>query len=265
MKQACELVRNGYIGKVHHINVGLPNGGQSAFERDFPEVPEWLDYEFWVGPAQWAPYHPKRLDFQWRWWMGFGGGQLMDWVGHHGDIAQMGMNWDHTGPTEIDPALWEVPAKSNLYDAPSKYKINYKYADGTTMLAASFNEMPEIYRQCGDTGTQWFGEDGQWVFVSRSGIRTNPGHLVDIKFGGNDFRFRKEHNHVRDFLNCVKTREQPIAPVEAGHRSASIGQLGKIACMLGQKLTWNPETETFIDNTMANSMLSRPCRGEWSL
>ena len=264
-KKACELVRNGYLGKIHHINVGLPDGGQAEFATDFPEPPDGLDYEFYVGPALWTPYHPKRLDFHWRWWMGFGGGQLMDWIGHHGDIAHMGMGWDNTGPTEIEPTLWEVPKHSNLYDGPVKYAFNCTYAGGVTMTVGSMDDMPDVYKKCGDTGTQWFGEDGQWVYVSRSGLKANPASLLDTAFGGNDFRFRQENNHIWDFIECIKSRKQPIAPVEAGHRSASIGHLGTIACILGQKLKWDPAAERFVGNDMANNMLSRPCRGEWSL
>ena len=265
MKRACELVRNGYIGKIHHINVGLPDGGHEIFATEFPEAPEWIDYEFYVGPAQWVPYHKDRLDWNWRWWMGFGGGQMMDWIGHHGDIAHMGMDWDHTGPREVDPVLWELPRKSNLYDAPVQYKFNTTYADGTTMTVGSMASMPEVYRQCGDTGTQWFGENGQWIFIARGGMKTNPASLADITLGGNDFRFRKEGNHITDWLDCVKTRKQPIAHVEAGHRSASIGHIGKIACTLGQKLQWNPETEQFTNSDMANRMLGLPYRGTWTL
>ena len=264
-KQACELVRNGYIGKIHHINVGLPDGSNSGLVTKFPEIPDYLDYEFYVGPAPWIPYHPGRLDWNWRWWMGFGGSQMMDWIGHHGDIAHMGMGWDDTGPTEIEPVLWQLPQESNLYDAPHQYHFNTKYADGVTMTVASMQNMPEVFRQCGDTGTQWFGEDGQWIFVSRGGMKCNPESLADIKPGGNDFRFRKEGNHMRDWLDCVKARTQPLAHVEAGHRSASIGHLGKIACTLGQTLHWDPENETFSNSAMANKMLSRPYRGEWTL
>ena len=265
MKQACELVRNRYIGKIHHINVGLPDGGHQEMVSKFPDPPDWLDYEFYVGPAQWVPYHEKRLDWNWRWWMGFGGSQMMDWIGHHGDIAHMGMDWDHTGPREIEPVLWELPGSTNLYDAPHQYKFNSTYADGTTMTVGSMESMPEVYRKCGDSGTQWFGEDGQWLFVSRGGIKTNPRSLADIKLGGNDFRFRKEGNHISDWLDCIRTRKQPIAHVEAGHRSASIGHLGKIACTLGQTVQWDPETEQFANSDMANSMLSRPYRGEWNV
>ncbi len=264
-KQACELVRNGYLGKITHINVGLPNGNTQQMVSSYPEVPEWLDYDFYVGPAQFVPYHPDRLDWNWRWWMDFGGSQMMDWIGHHGDIAHMGMGWDHTGPETIEPVLWELPKKSNIYDAPHQYQFNNTYADGTTMTVGSGSSMPEEFMKVGGGGTQWLNAEGDWIYVDRGALRASDPELLNIKFSGNDFRFRKERNHMRDWLDCIKTRKQPLAHVEAGHRSASIGHLGKIACTLGQKLNWDPKAETFTDNTMATNMLFRPYRGEWTL
>ncbi len=265
-KYACEVVRNGYLGKIQHINVGLPNGGNAKWVDEYPAPPDYLDYDFYVGPAEWVPYHVDRLDWNWRWWMGFGGGQMMDWIGHHGDIAHMGMGWDNHGPCEIEPVLWEMSAeRNNLYNGPAKYLINYKYEDGTTMQLGSQAEMPEVFRNCEDTGTQWFGEDGKWIYVSRKGIHASSKDLMHIHFKDKDFRFRKEGNHVRDFLTCIRERTDPIAPVEAGHRSSSIGHLGKIATMLQSKLKWDPKEEKFIDNDAINSMLTRKYRGDWKL
>jgi len=266
MKRACELVRNGYLGKISHINVGLPNGGNAQWVDEWPAPPAELDYEFYVGPAEWAVYHKDRLDWNWRWWMGFGGSQMMDWIGHHGDIAPMAMDWHETGPVEVRPVLWEFnKERNNLYDSPQKYQIDYTYADGTTMTVASREEMPEVFRNCNDTGTQWFGEDGKWLFVSRGGMKSNPEGLMKTRLDDKDFTFREERNHMRDFLDCIKTRSEPIAPVEHGHRSASIGHLGKIASILGHPLKWDPATETFTDNPAVNGMLTRKYRGDWSL
>lgn len=266
MKYACELVRNGCLGKISHINVGLPNGGNAKWVDEYPAPPEHVDYDFYVGPAEWTPYHQDRLDWNWRWWMGFGGGQMMDWIGHHGDIAHMGMGWDDQGPVEIEPVLWEMSKeRNNLYNGPQKYIINYTYANGTTMQVASREEMPEVFRNCEDTGTQWFGEDDKWVFVSRSKLHANPKSLLKTKFSEKDFQFRKERNHMRDFITCVQERKECIAPVEAGHRSASIGHLAKIACMLESKLKWDPAAERFVGNDAVNFFLTRKYRGDWKL
>ncbi len=265
-KRACELVRNGYIGKIKHINVGLPNGGHALWVDSHPAPPPHVDYDFYVGPAEWAPYHEKRLDWDWRWWMGFGGGQMMDWIGHHGDIAHMGMGWDNTGPVEIEPVLWDYPKeRNNLYNGPLHYHFNATYADGTTMMVASMDTMPDVFKNCGDTGTQWFGEDGKWVYVSRKGIEVSDKGLKKVKFTDKDFRFRKERNHMRDFLACVREKQECIAPAEAGHRSASIGHLGKIACLYECKLQWDPAAEKFVGNEGLNRVLTRKYRGDWTL
>ena len=147
----------------------------------------------------------------------------------------------------------------------TEFTLTATYADGTTMTVASMNQMPEVYTKCGDSGTQWFGENGQWLFVSRGGMQASDESILKTEFADSDFRFRKERNHMRDFLNCVKTREEPIAPVETGHRSASIGHLGKLACTLGAKLKWDPAKESFVDNTAVNGLLTRKYRGEWTL
>ena len=263
---ACELVRNGYIGKVHHMDVSLHNGGKSKLVTAFPKVPDHLDYNRWVGPAVWAPYHHERCHGSWRSWMDFGGGQLMDWIGHHGDIAHMGMDYDHTGPVEVEGKLWQVPPDSNLFNAPFSYEFLCKYADGATMRVASRKEMPkDVYDVAvgHDIGIMWYGENGRWIWVGRPGINAHPKGLLQTQFGPAAFRFKKSRGHHRDFIDCVKTRERTVAHVEAGHRSASIGHLGKIACMLKAKLKFDPDNERFIGNDQANRMLGQAPRAEW--
>lgn len=265
-KEACELVRNGAIGKISHINVGLPNGGHAKWVDKHPEPPRYLDYDMYVGPAEWTPYHPERLDWNWRWWMGFGGSQMMDWIGHHGDIANMAMDWDETGPKTIEPVVWEFPkAKNNLYDSPERYRTEYTYAGGVTMTVASTNELPEVFTQNKDTGTQFFGDDGEWIYVSRGGMKLSNKDIRKRRGGRKRFQFRKEGNHVKDWINSIITREAPIAPVEAGHRSASIGHLGKLAHMVGTKLEWDPKKESFKGNEALDGLLTRKYRGDWSL
>jgi predicted dehydrogenase len=261
---ACELVRNGAIGEVRHIEVCLPDGGDGRFVTDRPQPPKSLDYDFYVGPAKWVPYHPDRLHWNWRWWLGFGGGQLMDWIGHHADIAHMGMDYDHTGPIKIEPDVWRVNAASNLYDAPTDYRFTLTYATGVTMTICSGRHRSAAFSKFGGGGTMWVGDDDQAVWVDRGGMRTNPENLAQMTFGGDAFRFKPTRGHVRDFLDCVKSRERPIAHIEAAHRAASLGHLGMIACRLGRTLAWNPESEHFVGDAQAESMLGQACRGEWA-
>jgi len=265
-KTACELVRNGYLGKIKHILVALPNGGNALWVDEFPPPPAELDWEFYVGPAEWAPYHEKRCHWDWRWWMGFGGSQMMDWIGHHGDIAHMAMNWDHTGPVHVQGVAWEMsPERNNLYNAPQKYQFECTYADGTTMTVGSSDKMPDLFKECGSLGTMFFGDNDQWLYVDRSGIKASDPELLQTRLGDTAFRFRKGTNHMTDFLQCIESREECIAPVYAGHRSASIGHLGKIACTLNVGFNWDPEKEVITDNPAMNALLTRQYRGGWSL
>jgi predicted dehydrogenase len=265
-KAACELVRNGYLGRIKHILVSLPNGGQALWADEFPAPPPELDWEFYVGPAEWAPYHPKRCHWDWRWWLGFGGGQMMDWIGHHGDIAHMAMDWDNTGPEEVEGVLWQpTKARNNLYNAPEHYQFNCKYRGGVTMTVANAATMPDAFKACGELGTMFFGEKDKWIYVDRSGIKASDDKILKTKLKKNDFRFRVERNHMTDFLNCIVSREECIAPVNAGHRSASIGHLGKIACTLNGRFAWDPEKEVIKDNPALNGILKRNYRGDWSL
>ncbi len=267
-KKACELVRNGYLGKVKHINVSLPNNDNVFWADSFPAAPEHLDWEFYVGPAAWTPYHEKRYDWHWRWWMGFGGGQMMDWIGHHADIANMAMDWDETGPTEVEGLDWTMSKeRNNLYDSPESYHFNCKFAGGVTMTVANSSSMPKEFKRAagGRLGTQFLTKNGDWIYVDRGELKASDPELLKTRRSKKDFRFRREGNHMRDFVECIKTRKDPIAPVNAGHRAASIGHLGKIACELGAKFKWDPKKEEITDNPALNGLLTRKYRGEWKL
>ncbi len=265
-KQASELVRNGYLGDIKHILVSLPDYGNAIWVDEFPKPPDYLDWDMYVGPAEWAPFHPKRHHWDWRWWMGFGGGQMMDWIGHHGDIAHMAMDWDNTGPVEVEGVRWDpVTERNNLYDAPARYMFNCKYANRTTLTVANAGDMPDEFKACGGLGTMFFGTKDRWVYVDRSGIKASDKKLLKIRASKDEFRFRRQGNHMTDFLQCVESREECIAPVNAGHRSASIGHLGKIACTLGASFKWDPKKEEVVDNPALNGMITRKYRGDWSL
>lgn len=265
-KLACELVRNGYLGKIREIHVSLPNFKNAIWVDEFPKAPAELDWEMYVGPAEWAPFHPKRYHWDWRWWMGFGGGQMMDWIGHHGDIANMAMDWDNTGPESVEAVCWDFAGeRNNLYNAPSSYEFHCHYKRGTKVVVANAARMPDLFKQQGELGTMFHGEKGQWIYVDRSGIKASDAKILKTDFKKSDFRFRRTGNHMTDFLDCVVSREETIAPVNAGHRSASIGHLGKLACTLGAGFKWDPKAEEITDNPALNGLLTRHYRGTWAL
>jgi predicted dehydrogenase len=257
--QAAELVRNGRIGKIKRIEVGLPSGhydfagtfGQEALVAPPPN----LDYESWVGPAPWWPYCKARVHMNWRWNMDFGGGQYMDWIGHHLDIAHWGMGWDETGPVEIE-ATGEYPT-SGIYNSPTRYNVKARYADGTPMVLAGGHD--EIW-----SGTKWIGEHG-WIWVDRGQFETEPASLKREVVGPGEIRLDKSRDHHQNFLDCVRSRGTTITPAETAHRSASVGHLGVIAMEVGRKIKWDPATETIIGDPEAERLLGHSYRKPWQL
>lgn len=257
--RACELVRNGRIGKVLKVEVGLPSGhydfGRTKGQETMGPPPKHLDYNFWLGPAPYAPYCPARVHCNWRWNMDLGGGQLMDWIGHHVDIAHWGLGFDYNGPIEIEGS-GEYP-RSGVWNSPTRYYLTAKYADGTPMVIAGGHR--EIR-----SGTKWIGESG-WIWCDRGGLEAFPSNLLKEFIGPNETRLYKSRDHYQNFLDCVKTRKKTITPSEVAHRSASVGHLGVIAMELGRKIHFDPETETIIGNPDATRLLGRSYRSPWHL
>jgi len=260
---AVELVLNGRIGKISHVEVGLPSGYDSGRRSGdtVTQPPKELDYDMWLGPAPYADYVPARVHYNWRWNLEYGGGQLMDWVGHHVDIAHWGMGTEFTGPVSID-GVGEFP-QTGLWNAASKYRINTEYANGMTMTIAGGHD--DIRG-----GTKWIGEDG-WVWVSRGSIDAEPKSLLREVFSPDEIHLVRVANpldhegHTRNFLDCVKTRARTLASHEVAHRSASPGHLGLISMRLGRKLQFNPATEEIIDDPTATRMLGNAMRSPWQV
>jgi predicted dehydrogenase len=257
--RGCELVRNGRIGKVHKVEVGLPTGG-SGGEPAVQAPPEGLDWDFWLGPALWRPfmkYSRNAPHWDWRWIMDFSGGQLTDWAGHHIDIAHWGLGLDETGPVEIEGK--GVYPKEGIYDAPTEYKFTCKYADGLTMVVANDRQQPK------GMGTVWYGEKG-WIYVARGDkLQAEPESILDETIGPDEIRLYESRDHQQNFLDCVLTRKKTITPIEVAHRSISVGLLGEIAMLTERKLRWDPDKEEFLNDEQANRMLSRPMRSPWHL
>jgi predicted dehydrogenase len=249
---ACELVRNGRIGKIEKVEVGLPTGGGSDVKEVQP-VPPGVDWDWWLGPAPWVPYRGI-MHWDWRWMMDYSGGQLTDWAGHHIDIAHWGMDTERTGPVEIE-GKGEYP-KDGIYDVPITYKFTCKYANGMIMTVADDKQIPH--------GTKWYGDKGS-VYVLRGHIESDPASVLNEVIGPDEVQLYKSRDHKQNFLDCVKSRKETIAPAEVGHRSISVGLLGEIAMLTEAKLKWDPDKELFDDNDAANRLLSRSMRAPWHL
>lgn len=257
--RACELVRNGRVGKIQRVEVGLPSG-YTDFARTFgmesiESPPAGFDYDTWLGPAPWSPYCKARVHMNWRWNMDYGGGQLMDWIGHHLDIAHWGMGFDYTGPVEVS-GVGEFPT-SGIYNAATRFRVETKYADGTPIVIAGGHDDIQ-------SGTKWIGEYG-WVWVDRGGFESQPAGLVNEVIGPNETRLYHSRDHQQNFLDCVRSRALTIAPAEVAHRSASVGHLGVIAIETGRTIRWDPATETIIGDPGAERLLARAYRKPYQL
>jgi predicted dehydrogenase len=254
----AELVRNGRIGKVTRVEVGLPTGGSTG-NPPVSEPPEGLDWDFWLGPTLWRPfrkYGGRAPHWDWRWIMDFSGGQLTDWAGHHIDIAHWGLGLDETGPVEIEGR--GVYPKDGIYDVPSEYKFICTYANGIEIVVANDRQQPK------GMGTVWYGEKG-WVHVDRGRQATEPASLWNETIGPNEIRLYESRDHHQNFLDCVKSRHKTITPIEVAHRSISVGLLGEIAMLMERKLRWDPGKEEFVNDPEAARLLSRPMRAPWHL
>jgi predicted dehydrogenase len=257
-RYACELVRNGRIGKVHTVEVGLPTRWQQTCPpQPVQPVPERFDYDLWLGPAPWAPYTEKRcISLGWRWNYDYASGIITDWGAHHLDIAQWGMNTEYTGPVEIQSEQ-VVFGRGGLWNVANRYRVTCRFAEGFTLVVADTDKLRQ--------GIRFIGTEG-WVHVDRRhGLDTNPKSLLNSVIGPGEVRLYKSDDHKQNFVDCVRTRAETVAPVEVAHSSVAIGHLGTIAMKLGRKLKWDPKKERFIGDEEANRLLFRPMRSPWRI
>ena len=237
---ACELVRNGYIGEVKTVTVGV-GGPAGPCNLPAEPVPDYLNWDMWLGPALWRPYHPGLLRHGWMGYWDYGGGEMTNWGPHHFDIAQWGLGMDDSGPVEIIPP-----------DGKDYKVLTYKYANGVTMTRDNAN------------GVLFTGTEGK-VEVNRGYLRTWPGSLARQKIGSNEIHLYESKSHQANFLSCIRTRRKPASDAETGCRSTTVCHLGNLAYRLKRPLKWDPDNERFIGDEQANRMLSRPMRSGWHL
>jgi predicted dehydrogenase len=256
--KAAEIVRNGLIGRITRVEVGLPEGHSdaagNAAQNKPAKVPPELDYNMWIGPSKMVPYIPCQSHLNWRWNYNTGGGQLMDWVGHHVDIAHWGLGFDNNGPYEVE-GTGEFPAKDAVWNTCTKYRIELQYPEDIHMTIAGGHKDIQA-------GTKWIGTDG-WVHVDRGVFDSSNPDWKDIKELPDDLvkiRLYRSSNHYRNFIDCVKSRQQTIAPVETAHHSAIPGHLGLIAMLTGRKLRWDAAGEKILNDHEATKLMTRHYR-----
>jgi predicted dehydrogenase len=283
-KRACELVRNGRIGTLKTIEVGLPGDPGGGNRIEMP-VPASLDYDAWLGTTPEVYYTEERVHSQdfspkgigsrpgWLRCEQFGAGMITGWGSHHIDIAHWAMGLEYSGPTEI----WgkanfptDDPNYKGLWDVHGIFKTEAMYANGVHMIVS--NELPN--------GVKFIGTDG-WIWVTRGNYRitdsdpvadkdgikpidaSNPAKLQSV-IGANEIHLYDSPEQHINWLECIKTRKEPVAPVEVGHRSCSACLLHQIAMKLKRKIYWDPVKETFAnDDKEASAMLKRPRRKKY--
>ena len=253
---ACEIVRNGRVGKLKTIRAWLPEDQGHGNAAPQP-VPPNLDYEAWMGPTAAAPFTEDRVHPQtsyerpgWLQIEPYCLGMVTGWGSHMMDIAQWGHGSDLTGPVSVE-AKAEFPDRG-LFNVHTKFKAEAVYADGVRLIM-----------ETGDPAGVRFEGDQGWVFVQRGAIQASDPEILKWKPGQGAVKLIQSGNHMKNFLEAVRSRTAPAAPVEVGHRSNSICIMTHIAMKLGRKLAWDPAAEKFAGDDEANLRLDYPHRRPW--
>ena len=263
-RRAVELVRNGRIGKVGQVEVGVPHGlantggyKSRASGRGAPgQPPPQLDYDLWTGPAEARPYHPKESHYFWRYCLHWGTGQVGNWFAHHGDIALWGLDLDRPerGPTEIRTTASYVKDPDGAWDVPAEFTIDADLPGGVALRTST------AFRE----GTRWIGDKG-WIHVGRGTTTASDPRLLDSVIEDGEWHAPGSTEHWRDFIDGVRTRQRTVAHAEAAHSAFTIGALGLISMRLGNRtLRWNPAYQSVVNDPEADALRFRKWRAGWT-
>ncbi len=241
---ACEMVCSGRIGKLKtaHVSVGGPS--KDCYLPAEP-TPEGLDWDMWIGPAPWRPYHHLIHPFKWRSWRDYSGGGMTDWGAHHFDIVQWALDMDTSGPVEIYPP-----------DGKEHKRLTYVYANGVEVYHGGYTGK--------GSGITFTGTKG-WIEVSRDHLATYPASIMKEPTRPDEVHLYNSQDHAGNWLECIRTRRRPICDVEIGCRSVTVCLLGDLAYWLKRPLKWDPAKEQFVGDELANRWLDRPKRAPWRL
>jgi len=272
--RAASLVRNGVIGKVEQILVGIPGCNHPGALGPDTNPPAHLNYDFWLGPAPERPYNEKRVHYNFRFWWDYSGGQVTNFGAHHLDIAQWALGMDNSGPIAVAGTASFNPM--HLFEVTETCRIDYTYANGTKVTLGQLQkDIPG--------GVLFIGSKGK-IGVNRGTLYSDPEEIVgppmkkkedpqvrrelnrklDEKVLALPEQLPRSQNHVRNFLDSIKSRELPICDVEIGHRSATVCHLGNLVARLGRGIQWDPAQEQIVGDDKAQQMTDRPYRSPWT-
>jgi predicted dehydrogenase len=261
---ACELVRNGRLGKLQQARVWLPAGLRDGPFKSSP-VPAGLNWDFWQGQAPAADYVTERCHGNFRFWYEYSGGTMTDWGAHHNDIAYWAIGL--IAPTKVESKHFSEPVAGG-YNAYADYEVNYTYANGVG-LQINTTKDDSIYGahlnpKGQPNGIRFEGTDG-WIWVSRDEIKASNPELLKTPLPADAIRLYESKNHMGNFFDCVRSRQLPICDVETGHRSATMCHLGAISLRTGKTLAWDSTEEKFTGEhaAEANRYLSREMRAPY--
>jgi predicted dehydrogenase len=261
--KACEYIRSGRIGKVKTVYVGLPGvnyvdtlkkAGKPLTVPDSEPPPE-LDYEMWLGPAPYRPYNKNRVHYLFRFFWDYSGGQMTNWGAHHLDITQWALGMDGSGPVAIEATAEFDPGK--LYEVPKNFHVTYKYASGTVVECDSGGGKYKM-------GALFEGEKGS-IYVNRGALECTPDEILEEPLKDGDVRLYTSNNHHQNWLECIRSRKDPICAVEIGHRSATVCHLGIIAMRTGKKLQWDPAMQQIVGDDETAKWTTKAYRAPWKL
>ena len=262
---ACELVRNGRLGTLKEVNVFVPAGIRGNHFQKVP-VPAGFDYDYWLGQAPVEEYVTERCHTTFRWWFDYSGGPVTDWGAHHNDIARWAIGLD--GPVGVEAQVVTPPLPDG-YTTPSEFAATLTWANGVRQnVKTTTDDSPfgAIINENGQrNGVKFIGTDG-WIWVNRDEISASDKQLLTAPLPDNAIKLEVSNDHMGNFFECVRSRRDPIASVENGHRSAVIGHLIIIALRTGRKLEWNPAKEVFTGEGAkeANVHLARQMRAPYN-
>jgi myo-inositol 2-dehydrogenase/D-chiro-inositol 1-dehydrogenase len=290
-RTACELVRNGRVGKLKEVIVMLPFWTTKGGPFPTQPVPPDLNWDLYQGQAPERPYSPQRTHFNFRWWSIYAGGIITDWGQHHMDIAHWGMGVEDSGPLSVEgKAFFPNRGKPDCFDNPDRFVARMKYPGDVDLLylvvrddkylksmkdgdiseaedAELFAGVPDEWKKEQRNGIMFIGDQGR-VFVNRGGVYGKPAEdLKNNPLPANAVKLYASNNHMQNFFECVTSRKAPISPVDIGHRVITACHLGNIALRLKRKIAWDPVKEEIVGDAEAASSLymRRPQRAPYQI